>query len=218
MRSVLALSLFAALTFAAPAQAQAKKAPVKAAPVKAAPAKASAAAPAVSMAVTPGSTMDNQISVWGILGYGFGYDLGYGLGARYQKIVVPANKSFLKLTNGIRDEIGIEGGVDFAHYSYDYGFLGDSYGWSYNEFSIVVGGVWNFWLNEKLAVYPKIDLGFGFGSVSVDIPGVDSSDLNTDEGGLIFQGAVGAVYKLDRLNLRAELGNHYLRLGAGFAF
>lgn len=203
MRFSLAAVLAAALFAAAPAQAQTKKA---------------AAAPAAKALAPAAPTMDNQISVWGILGYGFGYDLGYGLGARYQKIVVPADKSVLKLQNGIRDEIGIEGGVDFTHYSYDYGFFGDSYNWSYNEFSIVVGGVWNFWLNDKLAVYPKIDLGFGFGSVSVDIPGVDSNDLDTDEGGLIFQGAVGAVYRLDRLNLRAELGNHYLRLGAGFTF
>ena len=206
MRLSLAAVLAAALFAATPAEAQTKKA---------AAAPAAKAAPDMTLS---GPTMDNQISVWGILGYGFGYGTGYGLGARYQKIVIPASQSFLKLQNGIRDEIGIEGGVDFAHYSYDYGFLGDAYDWSYNEFSIVVGGVWNFWLNEKLAVYPKIDLGFGFGSVSVDIPGVDSGDLDTSEGGLILQGAVGAVYKLDRLNLRAELGNHYLRLGAGFTF
>jgi len=202
----LAAVLLAALFVSTPAQAQTKKA------------AAAPAAPAASSLQLSGPTMDNQISVWGILGYGFGYDMGYGLGARYQKIVNPASKSFLKLTNGIRDEIGIEGGIDFVHYSYSYGFLGSGYDWSYNEFSIVVGGTWNFWLNDKLAVYPKIDLGFGFGSVSVDIPGYDASDLDTNEGGLILQGAVGAVYKMDRLNLRAELGNHYLRLGAGFNF
>ena len=200
----LAAVLLAALFVSTPAEAQTKK--------------AAAAAPAASSLQLSGPTMDNQVSVWGILGYGFGYDLGYGLGARYQKIVNPADKSFLKLTNGIRDEIGIEGGIDFVHYSYSYGYFGSGYDWSYNEFSIVVGGVWNFWLNDKLAVYPKIDLGFGFGSVSVDIPGVSSSAVDNNAGGLILQGAVGAVYKLERLNLRAELGNHYLRLGAGFTF
>lgn len=199
MRSSLAAALLASLFVASPALAQTKTT---------APAKktTTTAAPAVATTVG-GPTMDNQISVWGILGYGYGEGSGYGLGARYQKVVVP--QGVLKFTNGMKDEIGIEGGVDYLHYSW--GIYG--YDWSYNEFSVVVGATWNFWLTPQIAVYPKLDMGFGFGSWSSDFPGSEPSGY----GGIFFQGAAGVVYKMDRLMLRAELGSETLRLGVAFS-
>jgi hypothetical protein len=199
--SALAFAVLASLLAAAPAQAQTKQTK------KPASAAAPAAAPAAATRVS-GPTMDNQISIWGILGYNYSAGSGYGLGARYQKVVVP--QGFLHLTNGIKDELGVEGGVDFLHYSWD--FFG--YGWTYNEFSVVAGVTWNFWFNDKFAAYPKLDVGFAFGSWSSDFVGDDPSGY----GGLIVQGAAGVVYKMDSLYLRAELGSSTLRLGAGFSF
>lgn len=207
-RLSLAAVLLAALFAATPAQAQTKKA---------------ATAPATTATATAtdgGPTMDNEISAFGLLSYRYGYGTGFGLGARYQKILLPASKSLLKLPNGIRDEIGIEGGIDFAHYSEGTSGFGYTYDVSYNRFDIVVGGVWNFWLNDKIAVYPKLDLGFGFGSASVssNVPGFNSGSVKVNEDALVFQIAAGAVYRMDRLYLRAELGSAMLRLGAGFNF
>ncbi|MFT3916588.1 MAG: hypothetical protein QM704_21675 [Anaeromyxobacteraceae bacterium] len=78
-RFSLAAVLVAALFAAAPAQAQTKKAAT------------APATTATAIAADGGPTMDNEISAWGILGYGY-LDTGFGLGARYQKILVPASK------------------------------------------------------------------------------------------------------------------------------
>jgi hypothetical protein len=207
-RISLLASLLAAVFVAAPAMAQTKTA-APATTKAAAPATTKAAAPAAAATAASGPTMDNTISVWGILGYQYSAGSGFGLGARYQKVVVP--EGFLHLTNGIKDELGIEGGIDYLHYSWD--FYG--YGWSYNEFNVVAGVTWNFWLNPKLALYPKLDLGFGFGSWSSDLTG-DTEP--SGYGGIYFAGSAGIVYKLDRLLLRAEVGSGSLRAGVAFGF
>jgi hypothetical protein len=158
----------------------------------------------------PVGGMDGQISAWGIYSYRYSFG-GYGLGARYQKTVLPQGV----LNNpSIREDIGIEGGIDFAHYSWDYGF--GSSAWTYNEFSIVAGPVWNFWLSPQIAVYPKLDIGFAFGSWTV--PSGLSSNLHPTSGGVLFQGAVGGVYKLDKFALRLELGSAYIRGGVAMNF
>lgn len=203
MRRLSLLASLVAVCVAVPVQAQTTTMiPASAFDAAAAP----AAAPAAS---TAGSTMDNNISVWGIVGYRYSAGSGWGLGARYQKVVVP--EGFLHLTNGVKDELGVEGGIDYTSYSWD--FYG--YGWTYNEFDILVGVTWNFWLNPKLCLYPKLDLGFGFGSWSSSAPGIGNP---SGYGGIFFQGAAGVVYKLNRISLRAEVGSSSLRAGVSFAF
>jgi len=160
----------------------------------------------------PVGGMDNQVSAWGIYSYRYSWG-GYGLGARYQKTVLPQG---LLNNPAIREDIGIEGGIDFVHYSWDHGYFASNYNFSYNEFSFVVAPVWNFWLTPQIAVYPKLDIGIGFGSVSTP-SGYGGPDA-WDTGGLIFQGAVGAVYKLDKLALRLELGSAYIRAGVAMNF
>jgi hypothetical protein len=158
----------------------------------------------------PVGGMDGQVSVWGIYSYRYSFG-GYGLGARYQKTVLPQGV----LNNpSIREDIGIEGGIDFAHYSWDFG---SNYTWSYNEFSIVAGPVWNFWLTPQIAVYPKLDIGFAFGSWT-EPSGWNSAYGHPTSGGVVFQGAVGGVYKLDKFALRLELGSSYVRAGAAMNF
>ena len=201
MRRLSLLASLLAVCVAVPAQAQTTTKKTTTTSSAASP----AAAPAAS--TTANSTMDNTISVFGLLGYEYSFaGSGFGLGARYQKVVVPAG--FLHLTNGVRDELGVEGGVDYVSYSW-------GNGWSYNEFSVVVGVTWNFWLNPKLALYPKLDIGYRFGSVSAPV-GFATDYYST--GGVLFQGAAGIVYKLDRILLRAEVGSGYLRAGVGFTF
>jgi hypothetical protein len=157
-------------------------------------------------AQVPVGGMDNQISVWLIDSYYYSFG-GIGLGARYQKTIVP--QGFLQ-NAGVRDDFGLEGGIDYVHYSWSYPFGS----LTYNEISFVVGGVWNFWLTRELVVYPKIDLGLAFGSWSS--PQLGSS--HPSSGGLVLQGAAGIAYKLNQVALRAEVGSGYLRGGVGFNF
>lgn len=154
--------------------------------------------------VEPASTggaahMNNQFSAFGLLSYWYA-ESGLGVGARYQKSLVPAG--VLRLPT-VHDDIGLEGGVDYAHYSF--------FGYSYNEVAVVVGAVWNFWLlDDRLALYPKIDMGYRFGSwAGTSLGGY---------GGIVLQGAAGIAYRLSPVTLRAEAGSGTLRLGAGFVF
>ncbi len=64
---------------------------------------------------------------------------------------------------------------------------------------------------------PKLDLGYWVGSYGgtwVDRYGYVRHDFD----GFFIQGAVGAIFKLQSVALRAEAGSGLLRLGVGFAF
>lgn len=157
-------------------------------------------------------TMDNALSVFGILGYGYaGLGSAPGVGARFQKSLV--TDVFLKGPK-VHDDIAIEGGIDFVHYSWGIpGF--PNYNYTYNEISVVLSGVWNVWINEKLSVYPKLELAYAFGSVSASdelTTGIVKPSLD----GLWFQGAGGALYKFNEtFAVRGELGWRALRVGVG---
>lgn len=152
------------------------------------------------------ASLDNAFSAFGILSYWYS-ESGLGLGLRYQKTLV--KNQILKAAN-VHEEIALEGGLDYFHY----GFSTLGYDWSYNEFVLLVGGVWNFWiLDDRLALYPKIDLGYRFGSWSNS--GIASPG---GYGGVVFQVSAGAVYKLGKLALRGEVGSGSVRLGAAVTF
>jgi hypothetical protein len=171
------------------------------------PAGAPAAAPETASATSAQrASNDNLISAF--LGLGYAYTgSGIGVGARYQKIVVPNGV----LRDGpIHDEFGLEGGVDYYHYNFDY-FTGSHI--AYNEFAIAFGATWNFWLlDDKLALYPKLDLAYRIGSFS------GNTGTMAGYGGIWIQGTAGVVYRLSSVSLRAELGSGSLRVGAGFSF
>jgi hypothetical protein len=164
------------------------------------------------------ASMDGDASGWGLLGYGYGAGQGFGVGARYQKVIVPQG---ILHTSRVRDEIGLEFGADVVHYNfnlyaYNYGYgYGYANSWTYNEVAPVLGLTWNFWFSDRLALYPKVDLGYRFGSWSDNNAGVVSP---SGYGGPLLEGAAGVVYRLDRVALRAEAGSYGLRLGVGFAF
>jgi len=158
--------------------------------------------------IPPEYGMQNAISLLGNLGYGYGAGTGVGLSARYQHIVVP--NGFMTSTP-IFDEFGIEAGVDFTHYSF--GILG--YDWSYNEIALTATAVWNVWFTPKFAAYPRVGLGFGFGSWS----GEDDLDLSNPSGygGLYLIGGAGVLYEFGAVKLRGEVSNTTLSGGIAFS-
>mgnify|MGYP000871004125 CR=1 FL=1 len=160
--------------------------PAQAAPAAAAPAGGSAA-------------------VWAILGYGH----AVGVGARLRGSVAPQG---LLHSPQVRDTVDVEGGFDYINW-YGYGVAPYDYG--YNMFLPRVGLMWNFWLSREVALYPKLDLGFAFGSYTGDYPAAGRRDFD----GLFLEGSVGVIWRFrPALALRGELGNEGLRLGLGFDF
>ena len=150
-----------------------------------------------------GPGMHNSISLLLNLGYAYSAGTGLGVSGRYQYTVVP--EGFLH-GSSIHDDFGIEAGVDFFHYSWD--ILG--YSWTYNEFGLSASAVWNLWFTEQFAAYPRLGLGFAFGSWS-DNTGFGSPG---GYGGLFLVGGAGVLYQLSAITLRAEVSNNYLGLGA----
>lgn len=155
------------------------------------------------------ATGDGLVSAF--LGLGYAYsDSGFGFGMRYQKVVVPIG---VIKKGPVHDELGLEGGFDYFHYRFGYRFGTISNSWTYNEVALTFGASWNFWmLEDKLALYPKIDLSYRIGSVSGD------SGSMSGYGGLWIQGTGGVMYRTGNVSLRAELGSGSLRLGAGVSF
>jgi hypothetical protein len=152
-----------------------------------------------------GGGMHNSISLLANLGYAYSAGTGFGLSGRYQFTIVP--EGVIK-SSSIRDDFGIEPFVDFFHYSWDLG----PYSWTYNEFDLGAAVVWNFWFTKEFAAYPRLGLGFGFGSWSAqdDTFGIGNPG---GYGGLILIGGAGVLYKLGAVTLRGELSNASLGLG-----
>lgn len=145
-------------------------------------------------------------SLWGIVPWG-----GIGVGGRF---MIPLSISPLLGRTSIRDSFALEVGADFLHYSDSVGAGVFSYSWSWNEILPVVGMMWNLWLNDKFAVYPKAEAGYAFAWVSGS-----SGTYGTGYGGIFASGAGGAIYKLDNgLTLRGEIGISGAKLGVGWLF
>ena len=175
------------------------------------PPSADTATPAPVNPSPPGAhSLDNTLSAFAIFDYGYaGLGAAPGVGIRYQKRIV--HDLALKGPK-VHDDLGIEAGLDYVHYSWSIPAY-PQYNWSYNEFSIVVGVVYNFWLTDSLTVYPKMEIAYGFGHTS-SYSGIESPTY----GGVWFQGAAGAAYKFGPVSLRGEFGWRAVRLGAGFTF
>jgi hypothetical protein len=151
----------------------------------------------------------DNLSGWLVLDPGS--PAGVGLGARFMIPLIP--EGILGPQARIREELALEVGADFLHWSYDqsWGPWG-TIDWNVNALEVVGGVMWNWWLTPKLAVYPKLDLGYRIAWVS----GWDDTWGSADSYSEVFvNGAVGAIFKLDKVSLRAELGSHSLRLGVG---
>ena len=164
----------------------------------------------------PGSTFDKTLTLFGAIGYGYGFGPGVGVGARYQWTVAP--KGFLRrLPNGMHDEFAIEPGFDYFHAGYSVGLPGDRIDVNYNEFTPLVGFVWNFWLNDKFVVYPKVDIGYRIFSWSESFNGATVSTFQPDYFPVYFQCAAGASYRFGNVSIRAEVGLEALRVGVALS-
>ncbi|MEO8182424.1 MAG: hypothetical protein ABI895_26610 [Deltaproteobacteria bacterium] len=153
-------------------------------------------------ASAPSPGMHNSVSLLANLGYAYSAGTGFGLSGRYQFTIVPEGVIH---SSSIHDDFGIEPAVDFFHYSWDFG----PYSWTYNEFGLSAAVVWNLWFTKEFAAYPRLGLGFAFGSWS-DNDGIGNPG---GYGGLVFVGGAGVLYQLGSLTLRAELNNASLGLG-----
>jgi len=145
-------------------------------------------------------------TVWGILPWG-----GYGIGARY---MLPLPITHLLTKTKFKDYWTLEFGADMMHWNYDYGFGTTGYSYSWTAIVPVVGMMWQFWINDSFAVYPKIELGYEFGWYS---------DTQGSTGGLSGgnrfypDGTAGLLYRLGNgITLRAEAG--YVGGKAGVAW
>jgi hypothetical protein len=177
--------------------------------------------PALALAQAQGATEPmragtENLSGWLVLDPGG--PAGIGLGARYMIPLVPEG-----LLSGqglrVREELALEVGADFLHWSHDWRYYDTLVGWrdyhySVNALEVVAGVMWNWWLTPRLALYPKLDLGYSFAWVS-DWPGEQYGLHSPGYSDLFVNGAIGAIFKLRKVALRIEAGNHSLRLGVG---
>jgi hypothetical protein len=140
------------------------------------------------------------------------YD-GLGVGARYTIPLVPQG---VLRSPSVRDELTVELGTDFVRYSDRVGLPpGPSVDYAWNGFLAVAGGAWNFWLTPRFAAYPKVDVGWWYGWYSrwTPLPGYTRTVFD----GVFVQGALGVIYRFDRVALRLEAGSGLVRAGLGFA-
>jgi hypothetical protein len=146
-------------------------------------------------------------SVWGILPWG-----GLGFGGR---MMFPLGIQGVVHAPNIHDTFAIEAGADLLHWSYDYGVPGPGGGtYSWTEILAVGGIMWNFWFNDRFALYPKVELGYAFGWFS----GFEYAG-RPSYGGFFISGDAGGIYKLNNgLSLRAEVGSDGLKAGVGWLF
>ena len=144
-------------------------------------------------------------SVWGILPWA-----GIGVGARF---MFPLGIKPLITNSSVHDSFAIEGGADYLHWSYGLAGFND---YSWNAIVPVVGIMWNIWINENFAAYPKVELGWAFGWVS--LPNGYSGTYSSHSG-IYPDFAAGVLYRLNNgITLRGEIGYAGLKLGAGWLF
>lgn len=127
-------------------------------------------------------------------------DVGFGIGGRYQHAIVPGG--FLKSVDAIRDELMLEGGIEFHTATRSY----STYDVTWSDLEFTVTALWELWFTDSFAAYPRVGFGFGVGT--------------SDAAGNYFLGVGGAgvIYKLGSFALRAEVSTLSLAGGAGFVF
>jgi hypothetical protein len=209
MRSVVSLATIVGV-LAVTGTSYAQAAAPSPAPAPASPEPSPSPAPS-DVAGSPGSaTMNYTLSGFLGVGYSYGFAVGLGIGARFQITLVP--KGFIhSLHSPMHDELALEPGFDYFHAGYSVD--GDS--WSYNEFTPLVGVLWNFWLNDNVAFYPKLDIGYRIETWSESVNGQNVGGGHNDLFPVYIQGAAGVVYRIGIVSLRGEVGWEDLRIGVG---
>lgn len=160
-----------------------------------------------------------ELTGWLILGAGYGYHSGYqngfGVGGRYRTSLVPEGLLGPNASH-IRDTVDLEFGADLVRYAYRYDVPGTAYDYAWTAFRPRVGAMWNFWFSPRVAVYPKLDVGYQFGWFDGWDPAVGSRPTWS---GVFLEPSIGLIWRFrPATSLRAEAGSEGLKLGLGFAF
>jgi hypothetical protein len=173
------------------------------------------ATPALAAGSYAGPRGGHSLSVWGV--FDAGGPGGVGLGMRLTLPLVP--EGVLRHPT-IKDEFVLELGADFVHYGAQLGFYPYYIDYTWNGVLPVVGAAWNVWFTPRFAIYPKLDLGYwiGWWGGWNTYYGATYGYIRPSYGGFFIQGALGFIYRLDPVALRAELGTGLLRLGVAFQF
>jgi hypothetical protein len=173
---------------------------------------AAAPAPSSHRSYPPRSSSGGteSLSFWAVLDPGPIDGVGFG-----GRVMLPLAPQGVLHNPRVRDEFTLEVGADFVHYQDRVGFAPATFDYSWNGVLLVGGPTWNFWFTPRFALYPKLDVGYfvgWYGGRSV------APYSRAEFDGFFLQGAVGLIYKLQSLSLRAELGSGLLRVGVGFPF
>lgn len=169
-------------------------------------------------AAEPARHTAGELTGWLILGAGYGYhdgyDNGFGLGVRYRMPLLPGG-ILRPNASGIRDTFDLEFGADLVRYAYRYRVAPFDYAYSWTAFRPRAGVMWNFWFNQQLALYPKLDLGYQFGWFD----GWDSTASSPSWSGLFLEPSIGLIWRFrPATSLRLEAGSEGLKVGLGLAF
>lgn len=154
----------------------------------------------------------SSLSIWGVLDPG-PID-GAGVGFRLAFPIVPQGILHAR----VKDELVLELGADYLHYSDRVGWYPYYVDYSWNGLLLVGGVAWNFWLTPQLALYPKLDLGYQFGWYRGWNDRYGYGYAHHDFDGIFLQGAAGLIYRFRTVDLRVELGSGLLRVGVGIPF
>lgn len=157
----------------------------------------------------PSSIESTGPSAWLILPWG-----GIGVGGRYM-LPLPIKSLLASTGTNLRDRWALEFGADYLHWSLGWAGYGD---YSVNEVIPVVGVMWNVWVNDQFAFYPKAELGWGFGWASTPNGYTGAWDYSGHRG-FYPDGAAGVLYKpWGGVTFRAEVGYAGLKIGGGWLF
>ncbi|HYH96810.1 hypothetical protein [Hyalangium sp.] len=125
--------------------------------------------------------------------------------------MIPVGPEGFLRNERIKDQLAAEFGVDLLRFSYS--SLSDDYG--FVELLPVAGLLWNVWVSDNLALYPKVDLGYAAGFLT---GWNDAWGSRPTYGGFFWQASVGALFKTRSVALRFELGHGLLKAGVGIGF
>jgi hypothetical protein len=141
-------------------------------------------------------------TTWGIAGY----HQGRGVGAR---MTLPAADGLFP--RAAADVLAIDIGADYLLFHED-AALEATGSTSGSILRPVAGVLWAFRLGDRLALYPKVEVGWNVPRSSAREP-----EMAARHAGLHVEGIAGLLVSLGRLSLRAESGWGYLKAGVGFA-
>jgi len=171
-----------------------------------------------AQAAGPARGGSDELTGWLILGAGYGYHSGYqsgfGLGGRYRLAL--ADGVLRDNASHVRDTFDLEFGGDVVRYAYGYRVAPYHYDYTWWTVRPRVGVMWNFWITPRLALYPKLDLGYELGWFD----GWNSSyGGHPGYGGLFLEPTIGLIYRFrPATSLRVELGSEGAKIGLGFAY